>query len=142
MDWVIKTFDPWLESRKASNTLIIFLILLVSIPLIGIGIITTRSVIPYGRVLQVIQLPEFGGSSVRTAQFACDGGKSVVASFASSSVELALSDGRRLTLPQTLSTSGVRYANQDGSFVFGNKDDTAFVTESGKETYSGCVSNR
>jgi len=74
------------------------------------------------------------------AKFACHGGKTVSATFYSSSVELKLSDGRSLNVPQTLSGSGARYANSDESFVFWNKGDTAFITEgSGKETYSGCV---
>jgi membrane-bound inhibitor of C-type lysozyme len=74
------------------------------------------------------------------AKFACHSGKTVSATFYSNSVELKLSDGRSLKLPQTLSGSGARYANSDETFVFWNKGDTAFITEgSGKETFSGCV---
>ena len=56
-------------------------------------------------------------------------------------MDLKLSDGRSLSLPQVLSGSGARYANKDESFVFWNKGDTAFITEgaSGEETYSDCV---
>ncbi len=56
-------------------------------------------------------------------------------------MELKLSDGRSLSLPQVMSGSGARYANKDESFVFWNKGDTAFITEgaAGQETYSGCV---
>jgi membrane-bound inhibitor of C-type lysozyme len=74
------------------------------------------------------------------AKFACHSGKTVDAKFYSNSVELKLSNGRSLKLPQTLSGSGARYANSDETFVFWNKGDTAFITEgNGKETYSGCV---
>jgi membrane-bound inhibitor of C-type lysozyme len=74
------------------------------------------------------------------AKFSYHGGKTVSATFYSNSVELKLSDGRRLNMPQTLSGSGARYANSDETFVFWNKGDTAFITEgNGKETYSGCV---
>jgi putative hemolysin len=76
------------------------------------------------------------------ARFTCSGGKSVDATFvngAQSSVQLKLSDGRSLTLPQAMSASGARYANKDESFVFWNKGNTAFIEESGKTTYDGCV---
>ena len=76
---------------------------------------------------------------IATAKFACQGGKTISATFYSNSVELKLSDGRSLKVPQTMSGSGARYA-ADEPFVFWNKGDTAFITEGGgKETYSGCV---
>ena len=49
-DYFIQKFDPWLESRKRSNTLIILFLLLVAIPIIGIGLATTRSIMPRDRV--------------------------------------------------------------------------------------------
>jgi membrane-bound inhibitor of C-type lysozyme len=79
------------------------------------------------------------------AAFACDGGKTIHAVFATGqppSVELTLSDGRKMRLPQVLSASGARYANHDGSFVFWNKGRTAFVEEAGHQTYSGCVQTK
>jgi membrane-bound inhibitor of C-type lysozyme len=54
-------------------------------------------------------------------------------------VELTLSDGRKLALPQAVSASGARYANADESVVFWNKGRTAFVEEAGKQTYTGCA---
>ena len=78
---------------------------------------------------------------INSVTFACDGGKSIKAAFYADRVELTLSDGRNLTLPQAMSASGARYANADESIVFWNKGDTAFITEgpNGPETYSGCV---
>jgi len=75
------------------------------------------------------------------ANFKCKDGKSIDASFFADKVDLKLSDGRSLSLPQVMSGSGARYANKDESFVFWNKGDTAFITEgaSGEETYSDCV---
>ena len=76
------------------------------------------------------------------AHFACAGGKSIDATFVngpSSSVRLALSDGRKLTLPQAMSGSGARYANAGESIVFWNKGNTAFIEEKGKTTYEGCA---
>jgi membrane-bound inhibitor of C-type lysozyme len=78
---------------------------------------------------------------VASAVFKCDGGKSIDAAFYASSVDLKLSDGRSMKVPQAMSASGARYANEDETFVFWNKGDTAFVTEGtdDKQTYSDCV---
>lgn len=79
------------------------------------------------------------------ARLACNDGKSIDATFVNgpkSRVELVLSDGRKLTLPQARSGSGARYANANESFVFWNKGDTAFIEENGKTTYDGCVTRR
>ena len=78
------------------------------------------------------------------ATFACKGGKTIEATFYADSVALKLSDGRSLKLKQAMSGSGARYANEDESFVFWNKGDTAFITEGadGKETYSGCTAGK
>lgn len=79
------------------------------------------------------------------ARFACSSGRSIDATFVdgtNSHVQLRLSDGRTLTVPQGLSASGARYANADGSFVFWNKGDTAFIEEAGKTTYDGCTTKR
>lgn len=81
---------------------------------------------------------------VATAAFKCKGGKTIDATFYADAVDLKLSDGRSLKVPQAMSGSGARYANADETFVFWNKGNTAFVTEGkdGKETYSGCVTEK
>ena len=73
--------------------------------------------------------------------FDCKDGKTINATFFADKVELTLSDGRSMSLPQTMSGSGIRYANVDESFVFWSKGDTAFVTEgaSETETFADCV---
>ena len=80
---------------------------------------------------------------VNIATFSCSQGKTIGAVFYNSKVDLTLSDGRKLSLPQGTSASGARYANADQSFVFWNKGNTAFVaegkTEPQQETYSNCV---
>ncbi len=96
-------------------------------------------------------------SPVATAAFACDAGKSIGATFyegsttpptsadqpptPNGSVTLVLSDGRTETLPQTISASGIRYANADESFIFWGKGNTAFVQEGPNQdqTYAGCI---
>lgn len=56
------------------------------------------------------------------------------------SVSLILSDGRKFDLPQTISASGIRYANSDESFVFWGKGNGALVLENNVEkSYIGCV---
>ena len=54
-------------------------------------------------------------------------------------VKVVLSDGRELELPQTISASGVRYANDDESIIFWSKGNGAFLLENDEETYSGCI---
>ena len=75
------------------------------------------------------------------AVFKCNDDKSIEASFYSDKVDLTLSDGRTVELPQTMSGSGARYANADETMVFWNKGNTAFITEGGddKQTFSDCV---
>jgi membrane-bound inhibitor of C-type lysozyme len=78
---------------------------------------------------------------VSQVKFVCKDDKSIDATFYSDKVDLTLSDGRGMSLPQTMSGSGIRYANADETFVFWSKGDTAFVTEGAdeKETFSDCV---
>jgi membrane-bound inhibitor of C-type lysozyme len=76
-----------------------------------------------------------------TVTYLCDENKSITATFtpADENVELTLSDDRTMTLPHVISGSGARYANEDESFVFWNKGNTAFITENGEETFSNCA---
>lgn len=71
--------------------------------------------------------------------FQCNLGKTIHAAFYPDSVDLTLSDGRAMTLPQTMSGSGARYANSGETIVFWNKGNTAFITEGATDTYSGCI---
>ena len=76
---------------------------------------------------------------INVAKFVCDDQKSILSAFYNRSVDLKLSDGRTFSLPQTISGSGVRYANADESFVFWNKGNTAFTQEESSTTYKNCV---
>ena len=89
-----------------------------------------------------------------TVRYSCAQGNSLVAEYFDGATRMApngmpipggrvvltLADGKKLNLPQTMSGSGIRYANTDESFVFWSKGDTAFVEEGPKQTqtYSGC----
>ncbi len=84
------------------------------------------------------KVPGFGEKPISTARFVCDADKSITATFYESKVALELSDFRSLEYPQLISASGARYGSEDESFIFWNKGDTAFITESGVETFSNC----
>jgi membrane-bound inhibitor of C-type lysozyme len=95
---------------------------------------------------------------VGTANYICDANKTIAATYyqgpaptasadatvpptPNGSVALVLSDGRSVTLPQTISASGIRYANADESLVFWSKGNTAFITE-GKtqsQSFANCL---
>jgi membrane-bound inhibitor of C-type lysozyme len=79
--------------------------------------------------------------AISDVTFDCKDDKSIEAAFYTDKVDLDLSDGRSMSLHQTMSGSGIRYAYADETFVFWSKGDTAFVTEGadGKETFSDCV---
>lgn len=78
----------------------------------------------------------------KTARFDCPGGKYILATFhlpEDKTVDIALSDGRNMTLDHAISASGARYTNNDESFVFWNKGDSAFITEGDKTTFDQCI---
>lgn len=95
---------------------------------------------------------------VATVHYSCAQGKSVAAEYfegptrrapdgqpiPGGRVTLTLGDGKKLSLPQTLSGSGIRYANESESFVFWSKGDTAFIEEgpSRTVTYADCVGKK
>jgi membrane-bound inhibitor of C-type lysozyme len=92
---------------------------------------------------------------INTVTYSCDASKTIGAAFydgpttpakgegqpptPGGSVALTLSDGRTMTLVQTISADGGRYANADETFVFWSKGNGATVTESSKDTYVGCI---
>lgn len=79
---------------------------------------------------------------ISTVEYACKDNKTIKAVYYSEKVDLTLSDGRTMTLPQTMSGSGIRYANADEAVVFWSKGNTAFITEGGdpdNATYDGCT---
>jgi membrane-bound inhibitor of C-type lysozyme len=80
--------------------------------------------------------------------YSCNNGRTIQATYyageasstPSGTVDLVLSDGRRLTLSQTMSADGIRYANTDESFVFWGKGNGALVLENNQQkSYIGCI---
>lgn len=98
------------------------------------------------------------GAPMQTVRYACDQGRTIVAEYFEGTagvaangmpipggrVSLVLDDGRRLTLPQTISGSGIRYADKGETIVFWSKGNTAFVEEGAPRTvtYKDCVAVR
>jgi membrane-bound inhibitor of C-type lysozyme len=93
------------------------------------------------------------GTLIQTVSYACSDNKSITASYyqgeskpasgdqppvPGGSVALTLSDGRQMTLPQTISADGTRYAPADESLVFWSKGRTATITEGTQPTYT-CI---
>jgi membrane-bound inhibitor of C-type lysozyme len=82
-------------------------------------------------------------TAIASATYACDKGKTITATFFSGpeapevqpgqppqptgSADVSLDGGASMTLAQTISADGVRYANSDESFVFWNKGNEALV---------------
>ena len=80
-------------------------------------------------------------SATPNVTFSCDTG-SMVATFASSTLMLSLSDGRTFTLPQVESGSGIRYetgAGTSNDVAFESEGSNASLMENGKTTYANCV---
>lgn len=89
--------------------------------------------------------------------YQCDGGKTISALIYPSQsnpnpvppdtlpkptgkAEVKLSDGRDLSINQTISADGVRYANTDESFIFWSKGNGALVLENNEQkSYIGCI---
>lgn len=78
------------------------------------------------------------------ATFNCQNGTYIQANFFNDPprhVDLTLSNGKNLSLFQTISADGARYANPGETFVFWNKGDTAFIEENGVRTFDNCQTN-
>jgi hypothetical protein len=132
---------------KTSNTIVIIVVILV-ILVAGIFIWLNWQ---NSQPAENIQPKHF----VASALYICTDGKTIKADFYDSpssvtpepgqppvptgSVDLVLSDGRQLALSQTISGSGVRYANSDESLIFWNEGNGAFILENNQQTYSGCI---
>ncbi len=97
-----------------------------------------------------------GRKIINQVSYSCDNGKAVNADFyqgastspspkageppvPTGSVKIILSDGRQFDLPQTISGSGIRYANKNESVIFWGEGNSAYLLENNTETYSGCI---
>ena len=110
-------------------------------------------------VLEIVyskQKPQEVKQPIATASYLCSEHKSISALYYAGetkpapsadmppvpggSIALTLSDGRTMTLAQTISADGGRYANADESFVFWDKGNGALVLENNQEkSCIGCI---
>ena len=81
------------------------------------------------------------GVPINSVVFSCADNKSIQAAFYKNSVHIEAASLGSLYLPQTISASGARYANDDESIVFWNKGNTAFITQGNQNeaTFKDCV---
>ena len=79
------------------------------------------------------------GEPITHVKFVCAENKVIVADFYDHMVYLESPLWKAMYLPQTISASGARYANEDESFIFWNKGNTAFMEQNGVITISNCV---
>ena len=82
--------------------------------------------------------PAFAADAIAAVHYGCSAGKTIAATYYADRVDLVLSDGRKLALPQTMAASGIRYADAGETIVFWSKGKTAFITEGSAETYADC----
>ncbi|MCX6789333.1 MAG: MliC family protein [Candidatus Gribaldobacteria bacterium] len=128
---------------------------------VGVVAILLVGVIALAWLLFQKKSPDMNNEAVKTdvlisqVDYQCDGGKIINAKYyqgpkapqaqpgemptPTGSVQLILSDGRQLNLPQTISASGIRYATTSEDLIFWSKGNGAFITENNVQTYSGCI---
>ena len=139
--------DRIYASRISTNLFIIGLILLVAVPLVGIGVFATHQMEPIQAVSSAVALPsevvqavsERARSSNTLKLYLCSAGKFIEALVADNMLTLRLSDGRQLSIPRTISSYGVRFTNPDGSFVFFDKGSGVSIEENHRVTYENCT---
>jgi membrane-bound inhibitor of C-type lysozyme len=84
---------------------------------------------------------------VNRTVYSCADGKSFLARVeikpaGGGKAEVFLKDGTKMLLNQTMSGSGVRYANSGESFIFWTKGDTAFIDEGPVRSYADCAAQK
>ncbi len=100
-------------------------------------------------------MPAETAKPINTVSYSCDQNKVLIAQYyegpstvaangmpiPGGHVVLTLANGSMMSVPQTVSADGARYANADESFVFWSKGNGAFVTEGANQTqtYTNCV---
>lgn len=89
--------------------------------------------------------PTVGEVMAKPVVFQCAEGKSLTATFVGDSVEFYVSDGRSLTFTfkkvPTDSDTETKYASEDGKTALWVSEQSAFLEENGKTTFSACVAS-
>lgn len=113
--------------------IVFYIVIIILIVVIGYSIQHRTAVAPAVPPVTAPAVPVV----VSSAAFTCDSGSTIAANFSTNSVALTLSDGRQLALPQIIAADGAQY--QQGTILFINKGDQAFLQENGTTTYSNCI---
>jgi membrane-bound inhibitor of C-type lysozyme len=97
---------------------------------------------------------------IASVRYMCDGGKTITATYykgeasevpapgnppiPTGSVEVAMDSNESELLQQTISGSGIRYANEDESFVFWSKGDSALIMRNNSMdlNYTNCMAQK
>ena len=98
---------------------------------------TSRTNIPQQAVEKITVGPED-----LQVSFSCEENKSILAVFhltAARDLDLALSDGRVVSLAYVDDGVNPHYESKDGATRFWSTGDVTFLTENGQRTYSECV---
>lgn len=77
--------------------------------------------------------------------YRCAAGKTILARYwlgEPGRVVIKLGDGRKMTLPQVIAASGIKYSKNEDVFVFWSKGDSAFILENDQITYRDCKGSR
>ncbi|MDR3571488.1 MAG: MliC family protein [Candidatus Pacebacteria bacterium] len=145
------------NSRKGMWALIIIVILVIIVLLLILAANGTSSLPPTTTQTQTTASTTGATSQSIEAKYSCDAGKTIDATYLNAStatttgnsVQLVLSDGRQMTLAQTLSADGARYSNGNPqiatgkpgaeTFIFWSKGNGAFIEENGTTTFNNCV---
>ena len=112
-----------------------WIILIAALLVVGLAYVVKQNMVATPPVDTTNNPPTNTTQPVIATYFCTEG--SIVATYNTGSVALALSDGRTLTLPQTVSGSGIRY--EQGTAVFSSKGSNATFTENEKITFNNCL---
>lgn len=124
------------KPKPSNKNMLVAVIAVIAALAIGIGLYQINQPV---YTLTDVSTPPLPTPTPIVANFTCNGGKSIQATFAGNYVSLVLSDSRKLSLPHALSANGARFANANQSFVFWNVGNTAFIEENNVQTYSNCI---
>jgi membrane-bound inhibitor of C-type lysozyme len=94
--------------------------------------------VPEG-ALKTPQNEQVASEEARRTTYVCENNFSVDVVFTGNLALLTLPDGKELSLTQTVAASGVRFANQDESFIFWTKGPSASIQEGATVTYNDCI---
>jgi len=151
------TFTCYPKNYHPSFALRCFQIFLLILIVIGLALIATQKIwVP--KMVDFIITPGNGNAHfIASATYVCEGEKGITATYEdgpvlpplkkdgpprpTGKVALKFTDGRdNMTLSQTISADGARYANTDESFIFWGKGGGAMILQNGVEkSYLGCV---